>query len=132
MLYVYMHVSVCMHGYVCICVCVHMCICACMWVHKHMHVRVCVWVWACTYIRELRGCASVSVGVHLVRNCQGNTFSHRVATHLTYRENRILILTPWCSVTRVLSQSINSPIILLRNIGHPQDSSTALCSWRCT
>jgi len=29
-------------------------------------------------------------------------------------------------------QSINSPIIPLRNIGHPQDSSTALYSWRRT
>ena len=27
-------------------------------------------------------------------------------------------------------QSINSPIIPLRNIGHPQESSTALCSSR--
>ena len=32
----------------------------------------------------------------------------------------------------VINQSINSPIIPLRNIGHPQESSTELYSWRCT
>jgi hypothetical protein len=71
---------------------VFVCICACG-CHKRMNACVCVRVWACTWMWVLRGCVSVSVGVHLIHNSAGNTFCWIVATFLMFRDTRILVLT---------------------------------------